>query len=189
MREPTPKEFDPVVSPLFVNAIHEELRRYAGERVGEARACPNCGSDATRKNGYQSEPKTVARLVTADGLEDVGAEVQQYQCTDCGRSFQGDLSELFYEGCAYAKPVVDLCLFHAADTSPTACERTLRRQYGLLVTRETVSRYDERFEGPDESYTIDIGGYDYSLPFLSFLFSSDDGGDPHFVIQRSRAIW
>lgn len=189
MREPTQEQFDPVVSPLFVNTIHEELRRYDGERFGDERPCPNCGTDAIRKNGYQSERKTVARLVTADGLEAVGVEVQQYQCTDCGRSFQGDLSELFYDGCRYAKPVVDLCLFHAADEPAAACERTLRRQYGLLVTRETVSRYEELFDGPDEAHTIDIAGYDYSLPFLSFLFSADDDGDPHFVIQRSTAIW
>jgi transposase-like protein len=189
MREPADKPFDPVVSPLFVNAIHEELRRYDGQRVGDERPCPNCGSEAFRKNGYQNERKTVARLVTDDGIEDVGVEVQQYQCTDCGRSFQGDLSELFYEECAYAKPVVDLCRYHAAGRSASACERTIRRQYGLLVTHETIARYDDRFGHLDDRYAIDIGGYEYSLEFLSFLFSSDEGDEPHFVIQRSTAIW
>jgi len=171
MREPTEKPFDPVVSPLFINAIHEELRQYGGTRVGAERPCPNCGSEALRKNGYQNERKTVVRLVTADGLEEVGAEVQLYQCTDCGRSFQGDLAELFYEGCAYAKPVVDLCRFHAAEGSASACARTLRRQYGVVVTPETVTRYEERFDDPPDAQAIDIGGYRYSLPFLSILFS------------------
>ena len=189
MRAPTEKPFDPVVSPLFGNAIPEEHRRYDGRREGEQRPCPNCGATAVRKNGYQNELKTVVRLVTSDGLEDVGVEVQQYQCTDCGRSFQGDLSELFYEGCTYAKPVVDLCRFHVSERSASACERTLRRQYGLLVTRETVSRYDDRFDGEVASTAIDIGGYSYSMAFLSFLFSDEADGDPHFVIQRSTAIW
>jgi transposase-like protein len=189
MREPTEKPFDPVVSPVFINAMHEELRQYDGQRVGAERPCPNCESEALRKNGYQNEPKTVARLVTADGLADIGADVQQFQCSDCGHSFQGDLSDLFYEGCAYAKPVVDLCRFHAAESSASACTRTLRQQYGLLVTPETVTRYVDRFDDDVDAHTIDIGGYSYSLAFLSFLFSDDEDGDPHFVIQRSRAIW
>lgn len=188
MRGPADKPFDPVVSPLFLNAIHEELRLVADERRGEPRACPNCGSDAHRKNGYQNEPKTIARLVTAEGIEDVGVDVQQYECRDCGRSFQGDLSALFYEGCAYAKPVVDLCVFHAADESPTACERTLRRQYGLQVHRDTVERYADRFDDVD-GHAIDIADHRYSLSFLSFLFGDEDSDEPHFVIQRSTALW
>lgn len=189
MRDPTEKPFEPVVSPIFVNAIHEELRRYDGRRVGDPRPCPNCGSDNNRKNGYQNEPKTVARLVTADGLEEVGVEVQQYQCTECGRSYQGDLAELFYSECEYTAAIVDLCRFHAAEESPTACERTLRRQYGLQVNRDTVARYDRRGDGETESQAIDIGGHPYSLAFLAFLFGDGDTDDPHFVIQRSTAIW
>jgi len=190
MRGPTEKPFDPVVSPLFLNTLHEELRRYDGRRIGSARPCPNCDSDANRKNGYQNEPKTVARLVTSEGVEDVGVEVQQYECTDCGRSFQGDLSELFYEGCEYARPIVDLCRFHAEEQSPGECEELLRRMYGLLVSRDTIERYARRFDEPvDDRSTIDIGGYDYSLSFLSFLFGEGDADEPHFVIRRSRAIW
>jgi len=189
MREPTEKPFEPVVSTVFINAIHEELRRYDGERVGEPRPCPNCGSEEARKNGYQNEPKTVARLVTAEGLAEVGADVQQYQCTDCGRSFQGDLSELFYPRCEYARPVVDLCRTRAADETPTACERTLRRQYGLQVNRDTIARYDRREDGAADSQVIDIGGYPYSLSFLATLFGDGDTDDPHFVIKRSTAIW
>ena len=189
MREPVDKPFDPVVSPLFVNAIHEELRQVAAERRGEPRPCPNCGSTDHRKNGYQNEQKTVARLVTADGIEDVGIDVQQYECLDCGRSFQGDLSALFYEGCSYAKPVVDLCRFHAAEESPTACERTLRQQYGLQVHRDTVERYADRFDDEVDEHAIEIAGHRYSLSFLSFLFGNEDSDEPHFVIQRSTALW
>lgn len=189
MREPAEKPFDPVVSEMLINAIHEELRQYDGKRLGGSRVCPNCGAQSARKNGYQNERKTVARLVTKSGHEEVGAEVQQYQCTDCGRSFQADLSALFYDGCEYAKPVVDLCRFHAADESPTACERTLRRQYGLRVHRDTIERYDERGDGEPGTRAIDIAGYRYSLAFLSFLFGDEDTEDPHFVIKRSTAIW
>jgi transposase-like protein len=189
MRGPAEKSFDPAVSPLFVNAIHEELRRYDGKRMGESRPCPNCGAEEARKNGYQNERKTVARLVTDEGIEDVGVEVQQYECVACGRSFQGDLSDLFYEGCAYARPVVDLCRFHAVEQSPSACERSLRRMYGLQVNRDTVERYAERFDDAVDEHAVDIGGHRYSLTFLSFLFGDEESDQPHFVIQRSRAIW
>ena len=189
MREPVDKQFDPVVSPLFVNAMHEELRQYAPDRAGEPRPCPNCDSTAHRKNGYQNRPKTIARLVTAGGIEDVGVDVQQYECLDCGRSFQSDLSALFYEGCRYAKPVVDLCRFHAVDASPTACERTLRRQYGLQVHRDTIERYADRFGGEADGPAIEIADHRYSLSFLATLFGEGDGDEPHFVIQRSTALW
>ncbi len=190
MRGPTEKPFDPAVSPLFVNAIHEELRRYDGMRVGDPRPCPGCGLSDTRKNGYQNEPKTVARLVTADGLEDVGVEVQQFECKECGRSFQGALSELFYDGCSYAKPIVDLCLFHAAQHSPTACERRLRRMYGLQVHRDTVERYADRFADEEADWhAIDIAGHTYSLDFLSFLFGGDDDEYPSFVLKSHTVLW
>jgi hypothetical protein len=189
MRGPAEKELDPAVSPLFVSAIHEELYRYEGRRVGGPRPCPNCGSDERRKNGYQNAPKTVARLVTGDGIVDVSTRVQQYECLDCGRSYQGDLSDLFYEGCDYAKPVVDCCRFHARDHSPTACERLLRRRYGLQVNRDTVARYAERFDDDRDWHAVDIAGYTYSLDFLSELFGDGEDDQPHFVIRRSRAIW
>lgn len=189
MREPLDKPFDPVVSPLFINAIHEEIRQYAPNRLGDPRPCPNCDSTANRKNGYQNQPKTVVRLVTAGGIEDVGVDVQQYECLDCGRSFQGDLSELFYEGCSYARPVVDLCRFHAADASPTACERILRQQYGLQVHRDTIERYADRFDDEVDGHAVEIAGHRYSLSFLSVLFGDGDTDEPHFVIQRSTALW
>ena len=189
MRGPAEKPFDPVVSSLFIEAIQEELRGYDGERRGEPRPCPNCGSERRRKNGYQSAAKTVARLVTTDGIETVGVEVQQYECKDCGRSYQGDLSGLFYEGCDYARPVVDLCRFHAAEGSFDAAERTLRRQYGLHVDRDTVQRYAERFDDPVDEHAIDIAGHRYSLAFLSFLFGDEDADEPYFVISQPTAIW
>jgi len=188
MRGPADKPFDPAVSALFVNAVHEELRRYGERRVGEPRPCPNCDGTDLRKNGSQREAKTVARLVTSDGIEDVGCAVQQYECKNCGRSFQGDTSELFYEGCDYARPVVDCCLFHAATESASACERTLRRCYGLQVHRETVARYAERFD-EHERYPIEIAGHTLSLSFLSELFGDGDADEPNFVITGSQAIW
>ncbi|WP_135364293.1 hypothetical protein [Halosimplex halophilum] len=190
MRGPTEKAPDPVVSPLFVSAIHEELRSYAGERAGDPRPCPGCGSTERRKNGSQREPKTVARLVTDEGIEDVGVAVQQYECTACGRSYQGDLSGLFYPDCDYAKPVVDLCRFHAAERSPTACERLLRRRYGLQVNRDTVERYAERFDEPPERRPVEIAGHTYSLSFLAELFGDGDPEDPPgFVLTSHRGLW
>ena len=188
MQGPSSKRFDPVTSRLFVGAIHDGLRAYDGRRVGDERPCPRCESSALRRNGYQRARKTFARLITDSGFEEVGVEVQQYECKECGRSFQGDLSEWFYDRCEYAKPVVDLCRFHAVGNTYGGCERLLQRLYGLQVDRDTIKRYDERFEGrPPREQAVRIGGEAVSLPFLSFLFGEDDG--QQFVLSSHTALW
>lgn len=190
MQGPTEKELDPIVSPLFVATVHDSLREYDGRRVGEPRPCPGCGSTDLRRNGYQRTPKTYARLVTESGFETVGVRVQQYECKDCGRSFQGDLSEHFYDGCAYARPVVDLCRFHAAERSYSACERRLQRLYGLQVDRDTVQRYDEAFDDPpDTTRAIVVGDAVVSLSFLTFLLGEDVEEGSHVVFQSHTALW
>ena len=190
MQEPAEKTLDPVVSPLFVGTTHDKLREYDGKRVGDPRPCPGCESTDHRKNGYQKASKTFARIVTEDGFEDIGLQVQQYECKECGRSFQGDLSEYFYEGCEYAKPIVDLALFYAAENSYNASERLLEQIYGVQVDRDTIRRYDDRFEQPPGSMqSVTIGGNRISLAFLAFLFDEDVDGDSPFVIQSPTALW
>lgn len=190
MEKPTEKTLDPVVSPLFVGTVHDKLREYDGRRVGEPRPCPACESTERRKNGYQRAPKTFARLVTEDGFEEVGLEVQQYECTACGRSFQGDLSAYFYEGCEYGRPIVDLAVFHAGDTTYSEAERLLAGIYGLQIDRDTIQRYDERFErtaSPNE--WLSVRDYRISLPFLAFLFDQDVEDGWPFVISSETALW
>jgi len=190
MQPPAKKSLDPSVSSPFVGAIHDQLREYDGKRVGSEQPCPACGSTNLRKNGYQRASKTFARLVTEDGFEEVGLEVQQYECTECGRSFQGDLSERFYEGCEYAKPIVDLCRFHAADHPYSACERILQRRYGLQVDRDTIERYDELFaDSPRSDADVNVGGSRVSLAFLAFLFGGNADDDSPFVVRSHRALW
>lgn len=190
MQELSAKELDPALSPLFVDAVHDALREYDGRRVGASRPCPRCGSTGLRRNGYQREPKTFARLVTEAGFEEVGVQVQQFECTDCGRSFQADISEFFYEGCAYAKPVVDLCRFHAAESTYAACERRLQDLYGVQVDCDTVQRYEDRFaDTPDTSQAVVVGGRKVSLPFLAFLFGDGFEDSSHFVFTSHTALW
>lgn len=188
MQHPDEKTLDPSVSPLFVGAVHDQLREYDGARVGAPRPCPACDSTDNRKNGSQRARKTFARLVTTDGFEEVGLAVQQYECTSCGRSFQGDLSEYFYEGCEYGRPIVDLCRFHAADASYSACERILQRRYGLQVDRDTIERYDTRFDDGSGGADVSVGGSRVSLRFLAFLFGEEGSDDP-FVVQSHTALW
>lgn len=188
MREPTEKTLDPIVSPLFVGSVHDSIREYDGQRLGDPRPCPACGSTDLRRNGYQRKRKTFARLITESGFEEVGVEVQQYECKSCGRSFQGDLSEFFYEGCAYARPIVDLCRFHAVGRTYNACERLIQQLYGLQVDRDTIKRYEDRFdEQADTDRAITVGGETVSLSFLTFLFGEDD--DEQFVLSSHTALW
>lgn len=188
MEEPTEKRLDPALSPLFIGTVHDKLREYDGTRVGDARPCPACGSTDHRKNGYQRASKTFARIVTDDGFEEIGLEVQQYECKDCNRSFQGDLSEYFYDGCSYAKPIVDLAVSYASENSYNSTERLLQRIYGLQIDRDTIKRYDDRFErSVGESRWVTIRDHRVSLSFLAFLFDGDDSWP--FVISSPRALW
>ena len=126
MREITEKTLHPLVPDVFITAIQAQLRQYGGTRLAEPRPCPHCDSRQHRKNGYQD--RTFARLIIDEGFERVTVNVQLYECTNCGSRFQGDVSELFYEDCHYAKPIVDLCLFHAAENPFNASERILQNQ-------------------------------------------------------------
>ena len=190
MRQPAPKTPDLAVPLQFVRTVHDRLRRYDGLRVGDVRACPGCASTSTRKNGYQAAGKTFACLITDDGFETITLEVQQYECKSCGRSFQGDLSEFFYDECAYARPVVDLCRFHAVDNSYQAVERRLQQCYGLQVDRDTIERYDrQRGALSEPRETVDVDGSSLSLPFLAFLFGESLADKPHFAVSSHTALW
>jgi len=190
MRGPTEKSFDPDISPLFIGTVHQQLREYDGQRAGAERPCPRCDATALRRNGYQRTPKAFARLVTESGFETVGVKVQQFQCKACDRSFQGDLSDLFYDRCQYARPIVDLCRFHAVGSSYNACERFLQQVYGLQVDRDTIKRYDERFDDrPDTDRAIAIGDVSVSIEFLAFLFDEEVSESLPFALQSHTALW
>ena len=143
MREITEKTQHPLVPDVFITAIHDQLRQHGGTRLGKPRPCPYCESRQYRKNGYQD--RTFARLITDEGFKRITVNVQLYEYTNCGSRFQGAVSELFYEDCQYAKPIVDLCLFHAAENPFHASERILQNKYGLQVNRDTIQCYAERF--------------------------------------------
>jgi len=190
MQHPSEKRADPTVSPRFVHAVHDQLLRYDGMRAGSERPCPGCAATSLRKNGYQAAGKTFARLVTDDGFEVVTLEVQLYECKQCGRSFQGDLTEFFYAGCAYARPIVDLCLFHVVDHSYQSVERILGQWYGLQVDRDTIERYDQR-HGPTSTPRehVSVDGSELSVPFLAFLFGENRAESQQFAVSSHTALW
>jgi transposase-like protein len=115
------------------------------------RLCSHCGGTTVWKNSYRTD-RIFAILITGDDFDGITVEIQRYQCSGCRHSFDGDSSEWFYEDCDYAKPVVELCLFHAAKNPFHACERILQNQYGIQVDCDTVKNYAERFG--DESPTV-----------------------------------
>lgn len=165
------KSLHPLVPRIFIEGIHAQFRRFDGMRVGDPRPCPRCGCEDVQRNGYTNDPRTFARLITDDGFETITGEVQLLRCSRCGNSFQADLSEWFYDDLHYAKPVIDLCLFHAAEKPYHACERLLQNLYGLQVDRDTIRNYVIEF-GDEfaERHGVQIAGCTVSQNFLSFLF-------------------
>ena len=117
------------------------------------------------------ENKTFAVLITEDGFDEIAVEIQRYQYSECRYSYDGDISEWFYEDYDYPKPVVDLCLFHATENLFHACERILQNQYGLQVDRDTVQTYAERFgDEAADRHGVKIADATVSINFLSLLF-------------------
>ena len=131
---------------------------------------PSAVKPRSGKNGYRTD-RLFAILITEDGFDEITVEIQRYQCSECRHSYDGDSSEWFYEDCEYAKPVVDLRLFHAAENPFHACERILQNQYGLQVDRDTIQTYAERFgDEVADRHGVKIADATVSMNSLSLLF-------------------
>lgn len=64
---------------------------------------------------HDTRPRRFAVLITEDGSKDVTVSVQRYWCKECEIPVDADLSDLFFEDYLYGKPIVNLCLYHAAE--------------------------------------------------------------------------
>jgi hypothetical protein len=76
------------------------------------------------------------------------------------------MTPLFYKGCHYGKPIVNLYLFHAAENPFHASKRILQNQYGVQLDWDTIQRYTERVA---DRYGIFIADCTLSMNFLSPL--------------------
>ena len=142
MHETKEKTLNSLVPLGLIRVFQSWFRGFQGQRVGDPRPCPKCGETTVWKNGYRTD-RLFAILITEDGFDEITVEIQRYQCSECRYSHDGDISEWFYEDCDYAKPVIDLCLFHAAGNPFHACERILQNQCDLQVDRDTIQTYAE----------------------------------------------
>ncbi len=169
MQDPHEKTLNPLVPSLFIKAVQDRLRSYSGTRLSQPRPCPDCSDQNYRKHNI--EEQVFAVLITEDGFEEVTVEYRRYWCKNCRKPTLPDMSPLFYEGCHYGKPIVELCLFHAAENPFHASERILQNQYGIQVDRDTIQRYAERFgDEVADRHGVKIADSTVSMNFLSLLF-------------------
>jgi hypothetical protein len=171
MKNTTEKELDVLASLPLIHSIHDGLRSYEGTRLVKPRPCLHCGQTDYHK--HDTRPRTFAVLGDEDGFEEVTVSVQRYWCKRCEQPVDSDISELFYEDCLYGKPIVDLCLYHAAKNPFNRVERILHTHYGIQVDRDTVQRYAELFaERVQDRHRVTIADEPLSLNFLSLLFGT-----------------
>ena len=143
MKNTTEKELDALMPVSLINSIHDGLRRYDGTRLSKPRPCPDC--ENTDYHKHDTRPRTFAVLITEDGFEEVTISVQCYWCKHCEKPVDSDMVELFYEAVSTGNPIVDLCLYHAAENPFDVVERILHTHYDIQVDRNTVQRYAELF--------------------------------------------
>lgn len=172
MKNTTKKELDALVPVPLIHSIHDGLRGYEGTRLGEPRPCLDCGNTDYYK--HDTRPRLFAVLITEDGFEEVTVSVQRYWCKHCQKPVDSDMAELFYEECLNGKPIVDLCLYHAAENPFNRVERILHTHYGIQVDRNTVQRYAELFaERVEDRHGVTVADEPLSLNFLSLLFGTN----------------
>jgi hypothetical protein len=171
MNTPTEKELDALAPLPLIHAIHDGLRGYEGTRLAEPRPCPDCGNIDYHK--HDTRTRVFAVLITEDGFEKVTVTVQRYWCKHCEKPVDADMSDLFYEECLYGKPIVDLCLYHAAENPFNRVERILHTHYGIQVDRDTIQRYAELFaDRVQDRHAVTVADEPLSVNFLSLLFGT-----------------
>ena len=106
MKNTTEKELDALVPVSLIHSIHDGSRSYEGTRLAEPRLCPDCGNTDYHK--HDTRPRIFAVLNDEDGFEEVTVSVQRYWCKHCEKPVDSDMAEVFYKGCLYGKPIVDL---------------------------------------------------------------------------------
>lgn len=171
MQPPKPKSPDDLAPDFLLQGIRARCRSYEGTFLDTPQPCPHCGGQNYRKHHVRE--RTFARLITEDGFEEITVEYQRYWCNDCVKSVPADVSELFYEECLYGKPIVDLCLYLAAENPYNRVEKHLH-QLGMQVDRDTVRRYAKLFgDRLADQHGVKIADTPVSINFLSFLFGVD----------------
>ncbi len=159
MKQPAVKELNALVLLPLIHVIHDGLRSYEGAQLAKPRPCPH-----RREIDYYKHDTRYWRfdvLITEDGFEDVTVAVQRYRYKQCEKPVDAVLSELFYQDCLYGRPIVDLCLYHAAENLFNRVERILHTHYGLQVDRDTIQRYG-----------VTVADEPLLLNFFSLLFGT-----------------
>ena len=124
---------------------------------------------------YDTEKRLFCILIRPKGLKKIYAYVKRYKCKKCGLV---SLSEgIFYPGCLYGKPIVDLCLYLSAK-NPYDRVESIMMLYGIQVDGDTVKNYAKKFKKRVEK----IAGLEFcyeaiGVNFLKLLFGVKDVGE------------
>jgi len=171
MRSPTPKSPDDLAPDFLIQAIRNRYRSFQDRSLDTPRPCPECGELDYQK--HDTRDRIDAKLITEDGYEAVAVNYQRYWCTNCEKPVTADRSELFYDGCSYDRPIVNLCLYIAAENPFIRVERILHH-LGIQVDRDAVQNYTEQFgEELADQHGLHIADCPVSINFLSFLFGTE----------------
>ena len=117
----------PEVMKIFIpRAI---LQEYSEKHFDQRpKCCARCKNKVFTR--YDTQKRLFCILICPEGLKEIYVYVKRYKCKKCGFV---TLSEgIFYPGCLYGKPIVDLCLYLSAKNPYDRVESILML-YGIQV--------------------------------------------------------
>jgi hypothetical protein len=145
MNPPSRKEIPKLSGELWRQAISNHIIKTYDRKIIDdwIDKCERCGSRHIQKRGRRK--KIFCTVVLEEGgFKNVIIYRQAYWCVEC-HHLNVSGKDLFYEGTAYGRPIVDECLALAAHNPANRVER-LMLESGIQVDRRTVLRYIKQFK-------------------------------------------
>lgn len=147
------------------------IRMYDGKVIDDGiDSCERCGSKHLQRHG--TKERLFCKVILESDFKDVYIRRRVYRCVHCHHDNVSG-KDLFYDGCEYARPIVDECLSLAAHNPANRVE-SMMLEKGLQIDARTVLRYIKQFKLKIiERNPLKVGDADVGVNLVKALFGKE----------------